>query len=420
MVCDDAEPADEHVEGGIYISPEFQLGQVYDGAADVVEDVILYRPVYVCAPRPPGSDIGNGHSPSVRGVDHTPSPSPVAGSPAAAGRPRVGGVSPAGGVMSSSVGGVSPTVGGVSNGIGGVTEAKGGLSSLVGGVSPPVGGVSNGVGGVSPAGSVEHINAHSSPSHGRSAVTRTKKVESTTTTTTTTVDGRSNEHHHQHRHHYHHPPHQQQKEELSEPPQQYRSSHEVIVHDSAPSDRGGRDPDPAKPTVTAAAVGKEVATRHDGVRLTDRIDSAEGEGGAEAAERGAAQDGVVGGRELATSTTTTHIRTTTTTTKTTTTTSATTTTTAGHQDAPLADATVIKYHIAASPPLPPPSSPAVMTSSPPSVTASTPAVTAPSSSVEDCNSTNLATTADHCADVVVVATAEREPVKPVCQQTPTN
>lgn len=364
MVCDDAEPADEHVEGGIYISPEFQLGQVYDGAADVVEDVILYRPVYVCAPRPPGSDIGNGHSPSVRGVDHTPSPSPVAGSPAAAGRPRVG--------------------------------------------------------GVSPAGSVEHINAHSSPSHGRSAVTRTKKVESTTTTTTTTVDGRSNEHHHQHRHHYHHPPHQQQKEELSEPPQQYRSSHEVIVHDSAPSDRGWRDPDPAKPTVTAAAVGKEVATRHDGVRLTDRIDSAEGEGGAEAAERGAAQDGVVGGRELATSTTTTHIRTTTTTTKTTTTTSATTTTTAGHQDAPLADATVIKDHIAASPPLPPPSSPAVMTSSPPSVTASTPAVTAPSSSVEDCNSTNLATTADHCADVVVVATAEREPVKPVCQQTPTN
>jgi len=92
------EPADEHVEGGIYISPEFQLGQVYDGAADVVEDVILYRPVYVCAPRPPGSDIGNGHSPSVRGVDHTPSPSPVQGSPA---RPRAGGgagggVSPAG------------------------------------------------------------------------------------------------------------------------------------------------------------------------------------------------------------------------------------------------------------------------------------------------------------------------------------
>ena len=105
MMMMTAEPADEHVEGGIYISPEFQLGQVYDGAADVVEDVILYRPVYVCAPRPPGSDIGNGHSPSVRGAagpDQTPSPSPVAGSPstaaasAAAGRPRAVGVSPAG------------------------------------------------------------------------------------------------------------------------------------------------------------------------------------------------------------------------------------------------------------------------------------------------------------------------------------
>ena len=100
---DETEPADEHVEGGIYISPEFQLGQVYDGAADVVEDVILYRPVYVCAPRPTGSDIGNGHSPSGRGaggVDQTPSPSPVAGSPAAsaaAARPATAaGISPTG------------------------------------------------------------------------------------------------------------------------------------------------------------------------------------------------------------------------------------------------------------------------------------------------------------------------------------
>ena len=110
-VCERTEPADEHVEGGIYISPEFQLGQVYDGAADVVEDVILYRPVYVCAPRPPGSDIGNGHSPSVRGADHTPSPSPVAGSPsaAAAGRPRAHGVSPAPGV--TPVPGVFPVPG---------------------------------------------------------------------------------------------------------------------------------------------------------------------------------------------------------------------------------------------------------------------------------------------------------------------
>jgi len=165
------EPADEHVEGGIYISPEFQLGQVYDGAADVVEDVILYRPVYVCAPRPPGSDIGNGHSPSVRGVDHTPSSSPVAGSPsAAAGRPQ------------------------------------------------------RAVGGVTPSGSTEHVNAHSSPK----ATRTTKKIESTTTT----IDGRTNEHHHQHHYHHHHPPHLQQKEELSEPLQQHAkaSSHEVIVH----------------------------------------------------------------------------------------------------------------------------------------------------------------------------------------------
>ncbi|VDK44040.1 unnamed protein product [Anisakis simplex] len=44
----------EHVEGGRYISPEFRLGQVYDGQVNgedeefpIEEDVILYRPVYV-------------------------------------------------------------------------------------------------------------------------------------------------------------------------------------------------------------------------------------------------------------------------------------------------------------------------------------------------------------------------------------
>uniref|UniRef100_A0A914ECT8 Arrestin C-terminal-like domain-containing protein n=2 Tax=Acrobeloides nanus TaxID=290746 RepID=A0A914ECT8_9BILA len=40
----------DYVEGGKYISPEFRLGQVYDGNGDVIEeeeDVILYRPVYV-------------------------------------------------------------------------------------------------------------------------------------------------------------------------------------------------------------------------------------------------------------------------------------------------------------------------------------------------------------------------------------
>lgn len=49
------EPADDRVEGGNYISPEFQLGQVYDGEADVVADVVLYRPVYVCLESRPES-----------------------------------------------------------------------------------------------------------------------------------------------------------------------------------------------------------------------------------------------------------------------------------------------------------------------------------------------------------------------------
>ena len=41
----------DYVEGGQYISPEFQLGQVYDGTADHTrEDIVLYRPVYVCVP----------------------------------------------------------------------------------------------------------------------------------------------------------------------------------------------------------------------------------------------------------------------------------------------------------------------------------------------------------------------------------
>lgn len=37
------------VEGGLYIGPEFQLGQVYDGTLGKEgEAVVLYRPVYVC------------------------------------------------------------------------------------------------------------------------------------------------------------------------------------------------------------------------------------------------------------------------------------------------------------------------------------------------------------------------------------
>lgn len=38
-----------HVEGGKYVSPEFRLGQVYDGEGEVEEreeEVVLYRPVY--------------------------------------------------------------------------------------------------------------------------------------------------------------------------------------------------------------------------------------------------------------------------------------------------------------------------------------------------------------------------------------
>ncbi|ELT96773.1 hypothetical protein CAPTEDRAFT_177316 [Capitella teleta] len=44
------EIADERVEGGMYISPEFQLGQVYDGTANSHDEIVLYRPVYVCVP----------------------------------------------------------------------------------------------------------------------------------------------------------------------------------------------------------------------------------------------------------------------------------------------------------------------------------------------------------------------------------
>lgn len=47
--CATTEPACEHVEGGRYVGPEFQLGQVYDGGPTTSEtDVVLYRPVYVC------------------------------------------------------------------------------------------------------------------------------------------------------------------------------------------------------------------------------------------------------------------------------------------------------------------------------------------------------------------------------------
>ncbi|CAG0906350.1 unnamed protein product, partial [Cyprideis torosa] len=42
--------AADHVEGGLYIGPEFLLGQVYDGALDTSEPLVIYRPVYPCVP----------------------------------------------------------------------------------------------------------------------------------------------------------------------------------------------------------------------------------------------------------------------------------------------------------------------------------------------------------------------------------
>ena len=39
----------------MYIGPEFQLGQVYDGSLGAEQDgenVVLYRPVYVCVRKP--------------------------------------------------------------------------------------------------------------------------------------------------------------------------------------------------------------------------------------------------------------------------------------------------------------------------------------------------------------------------------
>ncbi|XP_043223686.1 arrestin domain-containing protein 2-like [Amphibalanus amphitrite] len=49
----------DHVEGGAYIGPEFQLGQVYDGSIDLSDAVVLYRPVYVCV-KPPHRQNGTG------------------------------------------------------------------------------------------------------------------------------------------------------------------------------------------------------------------------------------------------------------------------------------------------------------------------------------------------------------------------
>jgi hypothetical protein len=41
-----SEVASDHVEGGMYIGPEFLLGEVYDGTTECGESIILYKPVY--------------------------------------------------------------------------------------------------------------------------------------------------------------------------------------------------------------------------------------------------------------------------------------------------------------------------------------------------------------------------------------
>ena len=51
----------DFIEGGNYISPEFQLGQVYDGGLNSHEEVVLFRPVYVSVKRPPKAEpLGSG------------------------------------------------------------------------------------------------------------------------------------------------------------------------------------------------------------------------------------------------------------------------------------------------------------------------------------------------------------------------
>ena len=61
-----AEMAVDTVEGGIYVSPEFQLGQVYDGTGGIDEDVVLYRPVYCCVPHEKMAVTNTNNAPTNR------------------------------------------------------------------------------------------------------------------------------------------------------------------------------------------------------------------------------------------------------------------------------------------------------------------------------------------------------------------
>ena len=76
------ETAQGNVEGGIYISPEFQLGQVYDGNQyDNAEDIVLYRPHYVCIPhdKVPVTNTNNAF-PSTSGVSNNSAATPIVAS----------------------------------------------------------------------------------------------------------------------------------------------------------------------------------------------------------------------------------------------------------------------------------------------------------------------------------------------------
>ncbi len=66
----------DHVEGGLYIGPEFQLGQVYDGTLGVEdgETVVLYRPVYVCVRKATNESVKESAEQS-HGHVHSPGPS---------------------------------------------------------------------------------------------------------------------------------------------------------------------------------------------------------------------------------------------------------------------------------------------------------------------------------------------------------
>ena len=44
----------------MYIGPEFQMGQVYDGTKCFEEEIVLYRPVYVTVRKCQNKDDDNG------------------------------------------------------------------------------------------------------------------------------------------------------------------------------------------------------------------------------------------------------------------------------------------------------------------------------------------------------------------------